>query len=310
MDYLELSVAVRPQAVEAAAELLRRHAPAGVSIEPPFEAIDEDGGLAFDDDAPTRLRAWIAADGAATRSAVAALRRELRALGEGLARPLRARTVRGEHWGEAWKRHFPVLHIGKRLVIRPSWRRYTPKAGELVIDLDPGLAFGTGQHETTRLCLEAVEEHVGSESTVLDLGCGSGILAVASARLGAARVDAVDIDHSAVVATADNAARNGVETIVRAAEGSLGEAWPFGEPPAGRYDVVVANISARVIQELAVPIVASLRPGGVALVSGIIGERENACCRALTEAGGRVIERRAEGDWRLLVLSFRAKRGI
>jgi len=302
MDYLELSVAVRPEAVEAAAELMRRHAPAGVSIEPPFRALDEDGGLAFDDDAPVRLRAWLAADGTATRSAVAALRRDLRALGEGLARPLRARTIRGEQWGQAWKRHFPVLHIGKRLVIRPSWRRYQPKADELVIDLDPGLAFGTGQHETTRLCLEALEQRLQSRSTVLDLGCGSGILAIAGALLGAARVDAVDIDPAAVLAAVENAVRNGVESIVRAAEGSLGEGWPFADPPAARYDLLLANISARVIQALAAPIVASLRPGGVALLSGIIGEHEEACCRSLAAAGGEVIERCADGDWRLLLV--------
>jgi ribosomal protein L11 methyltransferase len=301
MDYLELSVAVRPEAVDAAAELLQHYAPAGVSIEPPFRALDEDGGLAFDDRAPVRLRAWVAVDGTGARSALTPLRRELRALGAGLARPLRARAVRAADWREAWKRHFPVLHIGKRLVLRPSWRRYKARPADIVIELDPGLAFGTGQHETTRLCLEALEERVERGDVVLDLGCGSGILAVAAARLGASRADAVDVDPSAVVATSENAARNGVQGSVRAAQGSLGEAWPLTERPVSRYDLILANISARVIRELAVAIAAALRPGGVALVSGIIAEHEEACCRALEQAGARVIERRADGDWRLLI---------
>lgn len=300
MDYLELSLAVRQEAVEAAAELLRRFAPGGVSIEPPYEAIDEDGGVRLAPDAPVRLRAWLPA-GESARDAARALRRELRLL-DGVVRPLRARTVRDGAWAESWKRHFPVLRIGL-IVVRPSWRAYRPRIGEVVIDLDPGMAFGTGQHETTRMCLLALEERVLHGMRVLDVGCGSGILAIAAARLGADRVDALDIDPAAVRATKENAARNGFDGAVEAAEGSLGERWPFPAPAAGRYDLVLANLSSRLVQELAAPLVEAVAPGGVALVSGLIGEQEAACRAALEAAGGRVLERRSDGEWRLLVVA-------
>ena len=300
MDYLELAVAVRPEAVEAAADLLRGHVPAGVSIEAPYEAIDEDGGVAALPDAPVRLRAWLLTDSAANKATLAALRRDLRTLGERLVRPLRVRTVRDTAWADAWKRHFSVLRVGRRLVLRPSWRRYRRRRGDVVIELDPGLAFGTGQHATTRLCLEALEERLRPHSAVLDVGAGSGVLSIAAALLGAAPVDAVDVDPAAVEATRGNAARNGVGDIVRAAQGSLGEAWPFSEPPAGRYDLVLANLSARIVRELARPLVEALRPDGVALVSGVIEEQGAACRAALAAAGGGVVASRAEEGWLLL----------
>ena len=300
MDYLELSLAVRPEAVEAAAEILRRHVPSGVSIEPPYEAIDEDGGVSLDGAAPVRLRAWLAND-ASARDTVRTVRRALRDLDSAIERPLRTRTVRDEAWAESWKRHFPVLRIGL-IVVRPSWRAYRPRVGDVVIDLDPGMAFGTGQHETTRMCLLALEERIMHGMKVLDAGCGSGILSIAAARLGAGRVDAIDIDPIAVRATKENAARNGVQRIVQAAEGSLGEAWPFAAPAAGRYDLVLANLSSRLVQELAAPIVDALRPGGVALVSGLIAEHEASCREAIVSAGGEAIEAREDGEWRLLVV--------
>ena len=266
MQYLELTVSVRPQAVEAAADLLRSHVPAGVSIEPPFDAIDEDGNVALDAGQPVRLRAWLPAEVDGSRAAVATLRHDLRALGDALVRPLRARVVQDESWADAWKRHFSVLRVGRRLVLRPSWRRYRPRRDDVVIDLDPGMAFGTGQHATTRLCLETLEERLAGGAAVLDVGAGSGIRSVAAALLGAARVDAVDIDPVAVRVTQENASRNGVGEVMRVARGSLGETWPFPEPFAGRYDVVLANLSSRIVQELARPLLEALRPGGVLVI--------------------------------------------
>ena len=301
MDYLELSVAVRPQAVEAVADLLRHYVPAGVSIEAPYDAIDAEGGVAIDADAPVRLRAWLPSADDNSRSAAARLRRELRTLGDAVVRPLRARTVRDAAWAAAWKRHFRVLRVGRRLVLRPSWRRFRPRRDDVVIELDPGQAFGTGQHATTRLCLETLEERIAPGANVLDVGCGSGVLSIAAALLGASQVDAINIDQAAVRTTTENAARNGVEALVRVAEGSLGEAWPYAEPVSRRYDLVLANLSARLVRELAQPIVAALRPASVALVSGIVAEEEAACGEAITAAGGQVRERRGEGDWRLMI---------
>jgi len=300
-DYLELTIAVRGEAVEEVADLLRRHVPAGVSIEPPYEAIDEEGGVDLDEAAPVRLRAWLAA-GAAGNATRAALRRELRALGGGIIRPLRARTVSDASWADAWKRHFRVLRVGRRIVLRPSWRRYRPRPGEIVIDIDPGQAFGTGQHPTTRLCLEALEERLRPGDAVLDVGTGSGVLMLAAALLGAARVDAVDIDSAAIQAARENATRNGVEGLVRVAQGSLGETWPLPGPAAGRYDLVLANLSSRLVQEMAAPLLEALAQDGVALVSGVSDEQEAACRNALAAAGGEIIDSSGEGGWRLLAV--------
>jgi ribosomal protein L11 methylase PrmA len=156
VDYLELSLAVQAAAVDTAADMLRRHVPAGVSIEPLAEPIDEDGGARIDPEAPVRLRAWLPAD-AESRAAVAVLRKELRAL-DGIRRPLHARTVHDASWVETWKKHFRTMRIGRSIVIKPSWRTYSPRKNDVVLELDPGMAFGTGQHATTQLCLEAIEE--------------------------------------------------------------------------------------------------------------------------------------------------------
>jgi ribosomal protein L11 methyltransferase len=298
MRYLELTVSVEPEAVEAAADLLRRYARAGVSIEPPYRALDEEGGYEIDARAPVRLRAWLPA-GREARANVTALRGELRAI-DSIASPLRARAVDDASWADAWKRYFRTLCIGRSIVIKPSWRKYRAHRGDVVIELDPGMAFGTGQHATTQLCLEALEQHITSGAIVLDVGSGSGILSIAAALLGAKHVDAIDIDLAAVRATKENATRNGVERVVRVRRGSLGDAWPFRFEADGRYDIILANLSSRLVQELAEPLVAALRPGDVALVSGIIDAREAACRSALRRAGGRVIESKGWEGWRLL----------
>jgi ribosomal protein L11 methyltransferase len=169
----------------------------------------------------------------------------------------------------------------------------------VVVTLDPGMAFGTGQHETTRMCLEALERAVRRGARVLDAGCGSGILAIAAAKLGAREVLAIDVDADCVRITGENARLNGVEAIVRARRGSLGDAWPFDEPPAA-FDVVVANIIARVIVDLSPDLAAALAAGGRLIVSGVIGEREREVCDALTSAGLRIDVVRAMGDWRCI----------
>lgn len=300
MDYLELSLAVREGAVEAAADLLRRYAPAGVSIEPAAEATDEDGGCRIDPEAPVRLRAWLPADGE-SRAAVAALRPQLRAMG-GIVRALRARVVHDSSWAETWKKYFRTLRIGRSIVIKPLWRTYGEREGDVVIEIDPGMAFGTGQHATTRLCLEAIEELMRPDARVLDVGCGSGILSTAAALLGAERVDALDIDPMAVRATAENAARNGVSAVVRVAKGSLGEEWPFEEGPSRGYELVLGNLSSRLIQAMAGQLIEALRTDGVLIASGIIDEQEAVCRAAIEQAGGRIVGVCQREVWLALVV--------
>ncbi|MCH8160458.1 MAG: 50S ribosomal protein L11 methyltransferase [Chloroflexi bacterium] len=302
METLELAIAVRPHAVEAMADLLRRYAPAGVSIEQPFDAIDEEGGVTFHENDAVRLRIWLPAGDSPTAAAIEELRKILVALGGDIVEPLSVNTVQERDWADAWKEHFHVTRVGERIVLKPSWREYEPRAGDIVVELDPGRAFGTGQHETTRMCLIELERQMEAGASILDVGCGSGILSVTAALLGAGRVDAIDIDAAAVRATVENADANYVSDSVRTMHGSLGKAWPFTQPPAGRYDLVLANLSARIIRELAGDLLAALNENGAAFVSGIVAEQEESCVDALLQAGARALERRADGDWRLLVV--------
>jgi ribosomal protein L11 methyltransferase len=295
VDYLELSLAVQPEAVDAAADLLRAYAPAGVSIEPIAEPIDEDGGARIDPESAVRLRAWLP-PGPESRAAVATLRKQLRAL-EGIRRPLHARTVHDNAWVDAWKRYFRTMRVGRRIVIKPSWREYRAREGDIVLEVDPGMAFGTGQHATTQLCLEAIEELVAPGATMLDVGCGSGILSIAAARLGAERVDAIDIDAQAVRATQENSLRNGVSATLRVARGSLDAQWPFAEPPEGSYGVVAANLSSRLVQSMAAGLLGALRPDGVLIASGIIEEQEAVCRSAIEEAGGVIAGVQRREGW-------------
>jgi ribosomal protein L11 methyltransferase len=203
-----------------------------------------------------------------------------------------------EDWSEAWKKHFVVHRPARHVVIKPSWLEYPPQPGEVVVELDPGAAFGTGLHPTTMLCLEALEDIVRPGMRVYDVGTGSGILAIAAARLGAARVVAVDTDPVAVRVARENVERNGLGGRVEVAEGS---ATP---EVSGGFDLVLANIVANTIVQLAPSLRAALRPGGALVVSGIIRGRTPEVRAALRAAGLRNIVSRRSGDW----LALRAER--
>ena len=198
-----------------------------------------------------------------------------------------------EDWRDSWKQHFTLLRVGKNLVIKPSWIEYEERAGDVVIDLDPGLAFGTGYHPTTYSCLEALEELVKPGHLVLDVGTGSGILAIAAARLGAAHITAVDIDGHAVRAARKNFRRTGISHLVSAESGSIPGAVTRGRT----YDVAVANISARGIRIVAPAIPDLLAPGGVFIASGVIVDQHDEAHSAVTDAGLVVDEIRQREDW-------------
>ncbi|HEY2915815.1 MAG TPA: 50S ribosomal protein L11 methyltransferase [Candidatus Limnocylindrales bacterium] len=296
--WLELAVEADTEAVEAVAEILGRVASGGVSVEPAFELVEEGLGARLDATRPATIRAYVPArDPAAARAAALAVERDLGHLQAFGLRPigeLRTRLVDEDDWAEAWKTHFPVLRIGQRFVIKPTWRRHRAAPDDVVIALDPGMAFGTGLHPTTRLCLVGLEALAGSGAVtgarVVDVGCGSGILSIAAAKLGATDVLAIDIDPIAVEATAANAARNRLAETIRPALGSL----PTGEPPA---DLVVANLIASVLIDLADEMAAATRVHGIWLASGIFRDREGAVLDALAAQGLRWTARWAEDDW-------------
>ncbi len=296
--WLELSVEADLEAVEAVSEILSRVAPGGTSVEPAFELVDEGLGARVDPKRPAIVRAYVPArDPAAAEAAVVVAERaldHLRAFDLRPIGPIRTKLVDEEDWAEAWKRHFPVTRIGRRIVIRPSWRRHRATAGDVVLALDPGMAFGTGLHPTTRLCLEALESiadrGVLTGVRVLDVGCGSGILSIAAVRLGAAGVLGLDIDPIAIESTTANAGRNRLGRRIRARVGSL----PSGEPP---FDVVVANLIASVLVALAPDLVEELRPAGRLIASGIFRDRESEVTDAFGAVGLSVIARWASEDW-------------
>jgi ribosomal protein L11 methyltransferase len=286
------------EAVEAVSEILGRVAPGGTSVEPAFELVDEGLGARLDPSRPAIVRAYLPArDRAAAERAAAEVAEALGHLQAFGLRPigeLRTRIVEEADWADAWKAYFPVMRVGRRLVIRPTWRRHRRAPDDVVLALDPGMAFGTGLHPTTRLCLAGVEaladRGVLTGARVLDVGCGSGILAIAALKLGATSALGLDTDPIAIEATLANARRNALVRRVRARDGSL----PSGEAP---FDVVLANLIAGLLVPLATGLRDELRLGGHLLASGIFVDREGDVRGAFGAAGLDVVGRSAEGDW-------------
>lgn len=199
------------------------------------------------------------------------------------------REVREEDWANSWKKHYQTLHLTDRLVIKPSWLSYDKKDGEIVIELDPGSAFGTGTHETTALCAELLDELVEPGDTVLDLGTGSGILAIAAKKLGAAQVEAIDIDPAAVVVAAANIQINKISIESHAGE--------LKDARLKFYDLIVANIIADIIASIASDIPSRLAADGLFIASGIISDKFTKVESAAYAAGLELLVRRDRRDW-------------
>lgn len=210
----------------------------------------------------------------------------------GLALRWQIGVVCEEDWATAWQAYYKPVRLGSRLVIRPTWEEYAARPGDVVIEMDPGMAFGCGTHATTAMCLALLEEHLRGGETVCDVGTGSGILSVAAALLGAGRVIAVDIDELAVRTARENAARNGVADRVTVLQGDL-----LDNLAGVKADLVVANIIAGVIVRLATDVAAASKPGGLFIASGIIRERVDEVRRALLGAGLKIVTERSEGEW-------------
>jgi ribosomal protein L11 methyltransferase len=289
--------------VEAVSDILARDAGGGVSVEQPFTTEQEGLAAVPLAGAAVTIRAYLPAiDRVAAEVAIAAARERLGHLSAFDLRPIGGLVVREVHeedWASAWKDYFPVMRLGRRIVIKPTWREFDPGPADVVIALDPGMAFGTGLHPTTRLCLLGLEQWgaagLVSGATVLDVGSGSGILGVGAALLGAARVRAVDTDPIAVASTLQNAERNAVS--IHATQGSV----PVGEGP---FDLVFANLVAGLLLQLAAELADSVRPGdgrpgsgGRLLASGIFSEREPEVRRAFAAAGLDLVRREQDGDW-------------
>ncbi len=297
MKWLELSIRTTPEYVEPISELFRRYGESGVVVE---EVGDWDPDEVSGELAPptsVTVRTYIPLD-ATVRS-----RREMIDVGVrliSLLQPmgeLKEREMEEDEWETAWKSHFTLLRVGKRLVIKPTWQEYIATGGEEVVELDPGMAFGTGHHPTTRMCLEELERRILPGMRVLDLGTGSAILAIAAAKLGAAEIVALDIASEVLPVARANVGSNRVAQKVRVLGGTL----PHQQVKRAGFDLVVANITAHAIATLANSIAEVLIPSGVLVASGILVEHQAEVEAALSNEPLEMVERRYDNDWALLV---------
>jgi ribosomal protein L11 methyltransferase len=206
--------------------------------------------------------------------------------------------VRKQDWAESWKRHFKPFTVAGKLLVKPSWSRRKPARGQSVIVIDPGLSFGTGQHPTTRFCLEqmAAARSPALRQSFLDVGTGSGILAIAAAKLGYAPVRAFDFDPAAVRVAKQNAKKNRVRIAISRADITKIAA------PKAKYDVVCANLTADLLEVSAAKLQGFLRSGGLLVLAGILRAQKNSVHKCFVQRGFRVAARRAEGEWESMLL--------
>lgn len=221
-----------------------------------------------------------------------------------------AATGDDSEWLYKWQEHFRPTKVGERIVVKPGWEDYEAADGELVIEMDPGMAFGSGLHETTSMCIKALEKDLGDGSEraydpsrypikVLDVGTGTGILAMAAVLLGADEALGIDIDDEAVRVANENIAKNGLEGRISIMRGNLMDGIDY-EP-----DIIVANLMADLVVMLSPAAAAQLRPGGLYITSGILDIKEEVVKKAIEDAGFDIIEVLADGEWRAIVASRR-----
>lgn len=292
--WIELSLTTDGEAAEAIAQELQEFCHQGISI----EQEDIEAGKYDDGDVPpaTRvtLRAYFPEDSEA-EATKANIERVLGYMNMMYPMPTPAyKVVEEENWAEAWKVHYQPVRLGKRIVIRPRWIEITPEPEDLIISLDPGMAFGTGTHPTTQLCLEAIEDITTPDMIACDLGCGSGILAIAAAKLGAKHIVAVDIEEMAIQVTQENALENHVAEFITAYKGSLEELLATGQ----QFDFLMVNILAKVIVPMCEQGLGNLvKPNGKAIFSGLIDTQIEEVESALLKTGLTPTARRQLTDW-------------
>lgn len=296
MNWVEVSIEVDGEAAEAVADIFQRYGHQGVAIEQAGFPIE-----VWPDEVPPAdkliVRAYFPENNEA-EAAKQTLREALWYMSRLYPMPEPTfRIVNDEDWANAWKAHYHPLRLGKRLYIRPEWTHPTDmKPDDIVLIMDPGMAFGTGTHPTTQLCLISIEEMLADwpHAEVLDLGCGSGILGIAAIKLGARHVLGVDIDELAVKSTLENAGYNDVLESITAQQGSLETVRDSGQ----QFDLLLANILARVIIGMCDEGLGDVvRPGGKAVFSGIILDQADDVEAALRRTGLEPTRRRTITDW-------------
>lgn len=313
MDFTEVTISTATPGIDPVAGLLDGLGIEGYVLEDAadFQEFLQDTEIYWDyvdedlvrekSGAETRIKVYLTQD-ADGEAQLAALRQRLDTLRaadpEGRYGRLvaEAGTVRQEDWEWGWKQYFKPFPVGTRFIVKPSWEECAPEEGRMILEIDPASSFGTGSHETTQLCMAALEQAVHGGEKVLDMGTGSGILAIAAAMLGAQVGAVVDIDENCLKTAQENAEKNGV----RIGRGFCGDALrdpALADALGGGYDVIVANIVADVIIGMAPMFAGKLRAGGTLICSGILDGRADEVAEALRQAGFTVAERAQRGDW-------------
>jgi len=295
-DYTELILRVNSSDIDPAQAIALMAAPYGIYVEDYSDL--EQGALAIAhsdlideallarDRGQATIHAYLSAQ---DHPAEAAAWLSQRLAAEGIPHEIETQACRSEDWENNWKAYFHPIPVGERLLIQPAWEPPADPGGRAVLLLEPGLAFGSGSHATTRLCMEALELVIKPGCAVLDVGCGSGILSIAALLLGAGRVLGVDIDPMAVETASENTARNALSCEFIQGDLATGV--------SGQFDVIVSNIVADAIISLSRQIPPHLKPNGVWISSGIIDTREGDVLAALREAGFTLLNRQEEEGW-------------
>ena len=291
LKWIELSVVADSELIDPLVQIFDRYSKNGVVLENIGENIEYSNNA-------TKVRTYLKSDTdyEIVFNQIDIGVRLLAHVGE--VSKLSKRVLNEKEWHESWKKHFSILEIGKTLAIVPSWLKSKKVNRKIVIELDPGMAFGTGHHPTTRMCLEMLETLVKPCHTVLDLGCGSGILSIASAKMGSEKVIGIDNDETAIKVARENIKINGIGDSVSISNGSV----PNKNIDKYSNDIVVANISSKVILDLSKEITEYLKPKGYLLISGFLDNTESEIIDVFKKLNLNVVSKLGTADWVALCL--------
>jgi len=307
MKWIEVSIKTTTEAVEAVANVLYDAGVSGVVIEDPYDIVlgnSDEKAWDYIDESLIDLEQGAVVKGYIPESSglvekIDSIKQSIIELPEfGLnigTGEVSLLEVNEEDWSTSWKKYYKPTKIGNNIVIKPTWEEYEPNEGEMIIEMDPGMAFGTGTHETTMMCVQKLEKYISSDSTVFDIGCGSGILSIVASKLGAKKVIGVDFDEVAVNVAKENVIENKVDNAVEIRHGNLMDVVKE------KANIVVANIIADVIIILSKDITKFLNKGGIFISSGIILEKIDIVKENLEANGLEVVEVETMGEWAVII---------